>query len=269
MHKLLLGGIALAALTGQALAGDLPSRKEAPVYAAPAPVFTWTGFYIGAQAGYAFGHSSIDDYYKLALSTGMAGPQSLSPDGGLGGLHLGYNYQIGSWVLGVDGQFDWGSFSNSGSVSYPFLFPGNIFTLHRTVRANDLATVGARLGYAFNNVLLYAKGGLALTQWKYQDFSSDALFGPYFSSYASATNNTAGWFVGAGAEYAFNNNWSANIEYRYIGFGRETSDLVQTLRWERAFGSIPLGIASSLQTIEFGVTYHFGVAEAAPVVAKY
>jgi len=269
MRNLLLAGVALVALGSQALAADLPSTKEAPVYAAPA--FTWTGFYVGAQTGYAFGHSSINDYYRLAISTGMAGPQSLSPDGWLGGLHLGYNYQMGNLVLGVDGQFDWGAFSASGSAYYPrsFFQYTDIWTLHRSVRGNSLATVGARVGYAMNNVLLYAKGGLALTQWKYQDSSSDTLFGPYFSSYASATNNTAGWFVGAGAEYALNNNWSVNLEYRYVGFGRETSELVQTPRWERLFGSIPLGVASSLQTVELGVSYHFGVAEAAPVVAKY
>ena len=237
MHKILLGGVALVALMGQALAGDLPSRKEAPVYVAPAPIFTWTGFYVGAHVGAGFGSSSINDYYRLALLTGISGPQSVSPNGGFGGFNVGYNYQIGSWVLGLDGQFDFGGFTGSGSASYP-LGP-DVWTLHRSVHANTLGTIGARLGYAIDNFLLYAKGGVAFADWKYADASGDLFCGVYCASSATGSNSATGWFIGAGVDYAFANNWSANIEYRYIDFARQTSYLVQSQPWETIYGSIP------------------------------
>ena len=222
MHKILLGGVALVALMGQALAGDLPSRKEAPVYVAPAPIFTWTGFYVGAHVGAGFGSSSINDYYRLALLTGISGPQSVSPNGGFGGFNVGYNYQIGSWVLGLDGQFDFGGFTGSGSASYP-LGP-DVWTLHRSVHANTLGTIGARLGYAIDNFLLYAKGGVAFADWKYADASGDLFCGVYCASSATGSNSATGWFIGAGVRLRLRQQLVG--EYRVPIYRLCPSDLV-------------------------------------------
>src|SRR6266705_84205 len=99
MRKILLSTVALAALAGQAFAADLPSRKEAPVYIAPAPVFSWTGFYVGAPLGGSWGNENIN-----IPAFGFA--RNLTNNGVFGGGMVGYNYQVNNFVLGIQGEFN-------------------------------------------------------------------------------------------------------------------------------------------------------------------
>jgi outer membrane immunogenic protein len=184
---LLAAALALTAPRA-ALAADMaPPYQAAPAYVAP--VFaSWTGLYVGINAGYVFGSSHWD--------TPVLDP---NPDGGVVGGTLGYNVQSGAWVFGLEGDFDWADVR--GSVAACAL--GACET-----KADWYATVRGRVGYAFGSALLYATGGGAFADVK----ASNATL-------PSTSATMAGWTAGAGLEYAFAGNWSAKVEYLYGDLG--------------------------------------------------
>jgi outer membrane immunogenic protein len=166
-------------------AADLPR----PVYKGPAfvaPVFTWTGFYVGVNGGYGFGTSNWDP-----------GP-SFNANGGLVGGTLGYNLQTGSYVWGVEGDIAWsGMKGDSGGVE---------------TKVPWFGTVRGRIGYAFDRFLPYITGGAAIAQVK-------------MDSGAGTDDETrVGWTIGAGVEWAFLPSWSAKLEYLYADLGKATCD---------------------------------------------
>ena len=180
MKKILLASVALFGFAGAASAADLPVRAAppAPIIAA-APIFTWTGFYVGVNAGYGW---SDDDFDTVALADD-------DNDGGfIGGAQVGYNYQIGSFVVGLEGDIQYADFGREGA----FDVDGD-GTEDGVFESSDwFGTVRARAGVAFDRALIYATGGFA--------FADDAT----------------GWTVGGGVEYAFTNNLSAKIEGLYV-----------------------------------------------------
>ena len=154
MRHILLSTVALAALAGSALAADLPSRKEAPVYVAPVPVFSWTGFYIGADIGGNFGSTSLRSDWGW-------NSHSLDTSGVLGGGYVGYNYQINqNFVIGIEGDFQGSSASKSWSwVGSNINGDANVYTAK--IQTNWLASINGRLGVAYDRALFYAIGGAA------------------------------------------------------------------------------------------------------------
>jgi outer membrane immunogenic protein len=172
-----------------ALAADLP--RAMPPTKAPAfvPGYSWTGFYAGINGGYGWGSSNWDGF---ATDTDV--------NGGLAGLTAGYNWQVNALVFGLEGDIDWsnirGSFANAAC-------PAGCET-----RNNWLATVRGRLGYAFDRVMPYVTGGLAV---------GDIHATPAGLAGASATN--AGWTAGGGVEAAIIGNWTAKLEYLYVDLG--------------------------------------------------
>ncbi len=157
MKSFVRGALAIALLgsvSATAFAADLPSRKEAPVYIAPAPVFSWTGFYVGAEFGGQWGNNStslVNNYTgNTLLTTG-----SYNTSGVVGGGLVGYNYQINQFVLGVEGDLT-GS-SNQGR------FSTNAFGLAASQNSQYGfgAGVRGRLGFALDHTLIYATGGWA------------------------------------------------------------------------------------------------------------
>ncbi|MCP8940099.1 porin family protein [Alsobacter sp. SYSU M60028] len=195
MRRILLASVmSLAALP--AFAADLPVRT-APVAPAPvyAPLYNWTGFYIGANAGYAWGNSDVVD---LALGT----KYSLDPGGFTAGLQAGYNYQVNQFVLGVEADANWIDASDSYSDGF----------VYASSKVSWLSTIRARVGYAFNNVLIYATGGIAFGEAKATWYDGGAI------SIRDSDTRT-GWALGAGVEYAFNRNWTAKLEYLYYDLG--------------------------------------------------
>jgi outer membrane immunogenic protein len=183
--------VGLAALTGTAAAADLPPRMApAPYYKAPAEVqvYNWTGFYIGINGGGGFGRSQWD-------STG-----SFNTSGGLVGGTVGYNYQIGQAVIGVEGDIDWADINGTTNTACPF---------GCKTTDNWLSTVRGRLGYAADRFMPFITGG--------------AAFGDIRAStpgFAGASNTEAGWTVGAGLEFAIAGNWTAKAEYLYVNLGK-------------------------------------------------
>ena len=192
MRRVLLSTICLLAVATTATisaAADLPRAMpptKAPVFV---PGFTWTGFYLGINGGYSWGQSDWD---------GFASEPDVS--GGLVGLTAGYNWQTGPWVFGLEGDVDW---SNIRGSFVSAACPGGCET-----RNNWLSTVRGRLGYAFDRVMPYVTGGLAV---------GDIEANP--TGFAGVSDTQAGWTVGAGVEAAFAGNWSAKLEYLYVDLG--------------------------------------------------
>jgi outer membrane immunogenic protein len=234
--RALVGGIGLAAGTmlsiSAAQAADLPPRTVpaavVPVAYAP-PVYNWTGFYIGGNAGAGFSNSSWTDPITGANNT-------FDKTGFIGGGQVGANWQINALVLGIEGDFDWTGLKGSGHDS-----------LGNTINTNTqwTSTVTGRIGAAFDRLLIYGKGGVAFA---HDNDSVDTIIG----STASASTTRTGWTAGAGFEYAFAPNWTAKIEYDYLGFGFETLNLP----------TVPTAYSTNaslnVQEIKAGINFKFG-----------
>lgn len=197
MKSIVLASAFLAAVSGGASAADA---------LAPAPsVYEWSGFYAGAQLGYGWGHVDSHDAF---IPNGFSDwADSWKSDGVLGGIHLGYNQAFNSIVLGVEGDIE--ASGVSGSVDSRFA--GTIKT-----KIDVQGSLRARLGYAMGPTLLYATGGLAVAH-----FRTSYDEGPTTDS---SSNTKAGWTLGAGVEYAFTQNWTTRVEYRYTDFGKFTDN---------------------------------------------
>jgi outer membrane immunogenic protein len=185
MKRLFLGCVALVALAGAAAAADLPPPAAPNYYKAPAyvPAYTWSGFYIGVNGGGAWGSSAWDS------------TSSFNTTGGLVGGTLGYNYQIGHAVLGVEGDIDWADIQGSNTVA----------------QTSDtwLSTVRGRLGYAADRFMPFVTAGGA--------FGDIRAAAPGLSG-GSETN--AGWTVGGGLEFAVAGNFTLKAEYLYVDLGK-------------------------------------------------
>jgi outer membrane immunogenic protein len=241
IRKFLLAATALVVVTGSALAADLPSRKAPPVFAPPPPIFTWTGVYIGGQVGYAWGQSS-----NRVIGTGFA--QGDSPEGVIGGAHVGYNYQIQQFVFGLEGDVDGSSYSKS-------VFDVGTGTTFGT-RIPIEGSARGRIGYAWDRTLLYATGGAAFADLHH---TYAGAFNPA-APFLSTSTGKVGWTVGGGVEYAVTNNWSVRAEYRYSDFGRTTD----------AVGSGVVSHKDTEHAVRVGFSYKFDMyAPPAPVLAKY
>jgi outer membrane immunogenic protein len=183
MKKFLLGTVALLAMGASASAADLAARPytKAPAYVA-APIYNWTGFYIGGHVGGAFNGNS-----------GFGGTSDNSDGRFLGGLQVGADYQFApNWVVGIEGQYSW-------------------------VGSKGLASVTGRLGYTWGPALLYVKGG-----WAYQDATETLFIPVGASTAFDTSTKSSGYTVGAGLEYLFTQNWSGKVEYQYYDFGNTT-----------------------------------------------
>jgi outer membrane immunogenic protein len=190
MKRLCLALIGLMALAGTAAAADLSRPAPAPYYKAP-PAFVpynWTGFYVGINGGGAIGSSSWNSNGSRNIS------------GGLVGGTVGYNYQIGQAVWGVEGDIDWADINGTATNA----------TCPLGCKTSDtwLSTVRGRLGYAADRFMPFVTGGLAVGDIR----ASTPGFGT-----ASATN--AGWTIGGGLEAALVQNWTAKVEYLYVDLG--------------------------------------------------
>jgi outer membrane immunogenic protein len=238
MKKFLLGTVALLAMGASASAADLAARPytKAPAYVA-APIYNWTGFYIGGHVGGAFNGNS-----------GFGGTSDNSDGRFLGGVQFGADYQFApNWVIGVEGQYSWVGNNNTTVVFAPSGYGYNL-------NQKGLASVTGRLGYTWGPALLYVKGG-----WAYQD-ATETLFVPVGLSAAfDTTTKSNGYTVGAGLEYLFTQNWSGKVEYQYYDFGNTTINA-------------PLAIAGASSkndqhVVKAGLNYRFNWG--GPVVAKY
>jgi len=241
-RKILLSGVCVAAVAASigasASAADLSPR---PVYKAPpmaaAPQFSWTGCYVGGNAGYGMASRT----WNATATTPVTAYASQHTSGGgfVGGGQLGCDYQSGNWVVGIEGMFDGSAINYSTSLNG--ILPGASLT----DKVTSFETVTGRIGWAVDRSLFYAKAGGA---W---DQTSGAINGPPGYSSESHSANNGGWVAGGGWEYAFTPQWSGKIEYDYMGFGNRTVGYPLTTAGTVAFTH------QNLQTILAGLNYRF------------
>jgi outer membrane immunogenic protein len=214
MKKVLLAFSALAVGTAAASAADLPVKAPPPL----PPVYDWTGFYVGGNAGWGWGESVSTELApgSGAFPTGTVFSRDHS-NGFLGGVQVGFNYQTPyNLVVGVEGDFDWTDIRGTETtISTVPRFVG--FSSTVTGRIKDIADLTGRIGYAAGNWLFYAKGGVALDRTS----SSGVAFNANGTLFETTTTSTdrSGWIIGAGIEWGFAPGWSAKIEYNHFDFG--------------------------------------------------
>ena len=185
--------------------------------------YDWTGFYLGANAGVSWNNSSVDNNFNLdgtdanRLKNQIDSSQAAFTAGGL----LGYNYQIDQIVLGVETDINYLSFSDNNSRSVDVLGPGPVDTItgKSSFDADWFGTIRGRLGYAFDNVLIYGTGGLAYGHMSADGKVTASYQGDTVGTFKGSTDSTNwGWTVGGGAEYGID-NWSLGLEYLYVDLG--------------------------------------------------
>ena len=203
MKKTIMAMAIATTASGSAAAADLP-RGPAPYYPPPASVYSWTGPYAGLNLGYQWAKVTNN----VTEPTGIAG-----------GGQLGYNWQLGQFVFGLETDIQ---ASAADDTFAPYKFSNPWF-----------GTLRARIGYAINNVMLYGTGGLAYGELK----------GEFFGLEEDKT--LVGWTAGAGIEYGFTQNWSAKLEYLYMDLASRTYSIT----------GVDNGLHSSF--LRLGVNYHF------------
>jgi outer membrane immunogenic protein len=215
MHKLLCATALTSLLLGTSFAANAADLPPAPMPRAPvayipvaAPVFSWTGFYIGGNVGGGWNRGNVVD---SAFGVNFTNGNSTSF---LGGGQVGGNYQIGAFVIGAEAAFDWFANNNNSGNGTTVVVPGVGPTVLR-VSANDrwVTTVAARFGYAWDHALFYGKAGGG---WVGAGNFAVTNVGTGGSVALSNSNTNTGWLVGAGVEYAFTQNWTAKLEYDYL-----------------------------------------------------
>lgn len=192
MRKLALSltTAAFASVATMASAADVVFQEPpapAPMAVAPA-VYDWTGVYLGAHGGYSWMRIVGDDF------------ESERFDGFLLGGHVGANWQMNSWVFGVEGDVSYAWNDNTYATDL-----GDV-----EIGTDWQGSIRARAGYAIDRTLIFATGGLAFTRG-YVELDGD-----------KETETFTGWTVGGGLEHAFTDNWTARLEYRYADYGTET-----------------------------------------------
>jgi outer membrane immunogenic protein len=245
-----VGFIALGA-AAPAVAADLPARAytKAPTYVAA--VYDWSGFYIGGNGGWGQSRSCWDN---TDLVPGVALPEGChNANGGTAGGQIGYRWQSSAVVFGLEAQGNWADFKGSNVSTLLFGLTSN------SSKVDAFGLFTGQIGYAWNNALLYVKGGAAVTSDKY----TGSVLGTPFDT---AKETRWGGTVGVGLEYGFLPNWSVGVEYDHMSMGHHNVTTTST-------GLIdPIGtververISQDVDLVTARINYRWG----GPVIAKY
>ena len=269
-----LGAVAMTpALAEDAPAGTLvPGAQLAQMPPPPMAMYNWSGFYVGIHGGYGFSESRNNHVFETTggnpyisgtwPGNGFFG--SLSPAGGFGGVHLGYNWQFpNNWVLGweLDAQGADISDTAGGTITPYTAAPGNSITARTQSSIDWFATYRARLGYAADRWLPFVTAGGAVVGTRQRLTMSDT-FG--FTANNSHTEGKSTWTAGAGLEYSFTPNLSGRIEYEYIDVRPSTINATEFVAGAPSAFALRTSAGSGLHTIRAGLTYHFGAPPPPP-----
>jgi len=259
-------------LSVPAKAADMPVK-----YVAPAPVFTWTGCYVGVHIGYKWGKSSheygglfngVPNNFGGLVPAGTDLTGDFNVNGPVGGAQGGCNYQTGVWVWGVEVDGGWSSASGQANPHPPYPFQTDVFTTNE----RWLATARARLGWAADRWLWYVTGGGA---WSGFDLNtSNPLVLNGLQRQPTRVNKT-GWIVGVGTEYALLGGWSVKSEFLYANFGSMHYGDEPGIVNGCVLGCVNADVKMHEYIWRVGMNYRFDWASwgkgkaPAPVVAKY
>ncbi|HEX5210979.1 MAG TPA: outer membrane beta-barrel protein [Pseudolabrys sp.] len=230
MNKGLLGTVSVVALVA-----------AHPAFAATPVVYNWTGCYVGANAGGGWSRTGVSNGaggFIVSVTSPSDQVIDTNPSGFIGGGQVGCNYQfMPAFVVGLQGDLD--AAGLRGSAVSPFTSPQSLID----VKANWLASVTGRAGYAWDRWLVYAKGGGAWIGDKY-----NVTYGTTWTG----SETRSGWTLGGGVEWAFANNWSALFEYDYYDFGAH--DVTVT----NAGSTTLINVKQNVSVVKFGLNFHFG-----------
>ena len=248
-------GLVVLAIAAPAVAADMPVKAiKAP------PVFSWTGFYFGVNAG---GALSTSDFNFIAgpgwftvnrLQLGMDGAASLDSLSPSGGGQAGYNWQIGSVVFGVEADIQYIGLRNTNNFRQNGPLPGLVtpYTITETTQSDWMATARGRLGLTYSgSILVYGTAGAAFANSSTSDtltFPTLALTGT-----GARSNTQTGWVVGGGFEWAMSGAWSAKAEYLYARFPTATTGMTAINGLTQTYTD-----HLSVMLTHFGINYRFG-----------
>jgi len=250
MKKFLLGTVGLLALGigAPASAADMAikARPPAPVLA---PIYDWTGFYIGANGGWGQSNNCVN----FADDLGTFGEACRGRSGGLFGGQIGYRWQASQWVFGVEAQGDWADLNNTRvSLIDP--------TLSTRSKTDGIGLFTGQIGYAWNAALLYVKGGAAVTSNRFSVLDNVTGF-----EFASASSTRWGGTVGVGFEYGFTPNWSFGVEYNHLWMGDSNNSFTAAALPAAFFNN---RVSQDVDMVTARINYRFG-GYGAPIAARY
>jgi outer membrane immunogenic protein len=250
MKKFLLGSVALVALAAPASAADLAARP----YKAPPPmiaaIYDWSGFYIGANGGWG---SSRNCWGIVPVAGAVIADGCSDRSGGVAGGQIGYRWQTGQFVFGLEAQGDWADLHGQRvSVVNPLFSTGT--------KVDGIGLFTGQIGWAWNAALLYVKGGAAVTSNRYDIFTTLGGIGV-----ASASSTRWGGTIGVGLEYGFAPNWSAGIEYDHLFMG-DTNNSFSVVNPILA-GALNR-VSQDIDMVTVRVNYKFG-GYGTPIAARY
>ena len=268
MKKLLLAMVCLMALGVAAPA----SAADMPVKAAPpppvAPIYNWTGLYVGGHAGYSWGRWGGDLTFDPGTGplAGIFDPshRTIDTNGWLAGGQIGFNYQVNSLVFGLEADASWTNLKGSGNFN---TIPGDVNWAIQN-RLDWFGTVRGRAGVAVNNFLLYGTAGIAFGQTKADELVTNIIPCCLVTAVGSANENHIGWTAGAGVEWMYSRNWSVKAEYLYTDLGSADYRFVGrnlAAGTPHTTDSFPADL--TFHTVRVGVNYKFDWA--GPLVGRY
>jgi outer membrane immunogenic protein len=241
--SMLLASAAVAALSlSAAKAADMPVKYRAP----PPPVWSWTGFYVGAHLGGTWGTTEAEvnsiNVPGLFAFNGFTLPlTSQSSNGFIGGGQIGYNWQSGIVVFGVEGELSATNAKGTGPC---------LVVLSCKTEQNWMATAAGRLGLADGRDLYYVKGGAA---WSHNTYSAN--LNVLVGLNTEVSDNRWGWLLGGGIEHAFGGGLSAKLEYDYVDYGSRDYTFPLAI-------IVPIDIGTKIReyqhVVKVGVNYRFG-----------
>lgn len=238
-NLLIVLAMSTTSVAGGAWAADLLASPAAAPYVAAslngAPIINWQGFYIGAVGGYGWADTSSNVTSPVTVPGAPT-----SPAGALFGPTLGYNWQMGTLIMGVEGDYAFGNLSGNGL----YTGPGRDVAVNYQI--NNMGTLRARIGYATGNWLLFGTGGFAWANASRHDVQQGGS-----NAIEDVSADHTGWTLGVGAEYAINKNWSAKGEYRYSSFG--AADYV----FQNVNGGFTNSVGFNVQQALLGMNYRW------------
>jgi outer membrane immunogenic protein len=249
MFRFVIGAATLVAvagqITGQAAAADLrPRTYEPPPMMQPIPL-GWTGFYLGGNVGGGWGQGDSD----FSVGAAQFGKINNSLSGFLGGAQLGYNWQSGPMVYGLETDIQYSGLRGEvDSPTCPAAICGVALGAKYKQDVNWFGTVRGRVGYADAGWLAYLTGGYA---YAHLETSATGTAGAVTANF-SANDMRNGWTIGAGVELMLSQNWSAKLEYLHLDFGTDTSNLILP-----GLPTITDNASLTMEVVRAGVNYRF------------
>jgi outer membrane immunogenic protein len=260
MKKFLLGTVGLITLgltAAPAFAADLPARPYTKAPAIVAAVYDWSGFYLGINGGWGSSHLCWDRTAVGATALVPAVREGChDATGGLVGGQIGYRWQTGAWVFGLEAQGDWADLSGQ---SLSAIVPAP--KVNNRTRIDGIGLFTGQVGFAWNNVLWYVKGGGAVTHNRFDDLTTVALPAIGIGGVVTSASETRwGGVVGTGLEIGFAPNWTAALEYDHLFMGNHNNTFVFA-----APPTVTDNIRQDVDMVTARISYRWG----GPVVARY